>query len=389
MKPPPLFCFLAIIVSASIVIPHSVSSRTWHVNATGTGDAPTIQAAIDSAGTGDEIVVAPGYYSWSNQGSGDYMGLIRFLTRDHYVTLRSEMGPEMTTIDAENQSRVIYCHGMNHITVDGFTIKRGYAPHWGDRCGGGFFTHIPGETVRNCIFINNHAEYGGGISCVINDRNFTVENCTFRNNVSTRYGGAMGLANGTGSISIAGCSFSNNHSTLDGGAIFAYNCSAYISSCIFSGNRSEQRGSVLGNQTNSSLILHGSTACYNSQYESAISCAYDCSIILSYNILAFNHGSLFEIDASSGGNIGCCDIYGNARGDDIPAGLVNDGYNVFLDPLFCGAPGSDNYFLRSDSPCQPGNLPGIRCLLIGARGVGCSAVPIKNTTWGGLKNLHK
>ena len=31
-------------------------SRVWHVNVEGTGDAQTIQAAVDSAGPGDAIV---------------------------------------------------------------------------------------------------------------------------------------------------------------------------------------------------------------------------------------------------------------------------------------------------------------------------------------------
>ena len=52
------------------------------------GDQPTIQAAINAADDGDQIIVAPNIYSET-------------ITIDKGLTLRSSAGPEVTIIDAE------------------------------------------------------------------------------------------------------------------------------------------------------------------------------------------------------------------------------------------------------------------------------------------------
>lgn len=383
------FFFLPFFIFSAILMP-TASARVWYVDSSGTGDAPTIQSAIDSASAGDEIVVAPGYYSWTNQGTGDERGFIRFMERDFYVTLRSESGPGLTTLDAEYNSRVIYCHGMNHVTVEGFTITRGEAPDFGDNVGGGFFTHIPAETVRNCIFTFNRARYGGGISCVINDRFFVVEDCTFIENVSYQGGGAISLWNGTGSISISDCVFNGNSSQDEGGAIFMYNCGASIDNSVFYGNESATSGAVLYFYSDYMIGMEDCTICYNSDGEPVIGSLPGGTLNIYRTILAFNGGTLFGLASSTGGTADCSDIFANDGGDMIPPNLLDTGRNIHLDPLFCGIPYSHNYLLRSDSPCFPSNRPdGLWCQVIGAESIGCGGVSSQESSWGRMKMIHR
>jgi hypothetical protein len=51
----------------SLCWPFGAFSRTWYVRNDGTGDAPTIQAAVDSASSGDTVLVGPGTYSSANE----------------------------------------------------------------------------------------------------------------------------------------------------------------------------------------------------------------------------------------------------------------------------------------------------------------------------------
>jgi hypothetical protein len=71
-----------------LVLAGSVSARTWYVKADGTGDAPTIQAGVDSTAAGDTVLVGPGTY---------YNGPSGVDVREN-VVVTSEWGPLETTL---------------------------------------------------------------------------------------------------------------------------------------------------------------------------------------------------------------------------------------------------------------------------------------------------
>ncbi len=391
-----LAALAALGLGGAVAPPAGTQARTWYVTVEGNGDAPTIQAAVDSAATGDSIVVAPGYYSWSNQGSGDEMGFIRLMRGKDYITLRSEAGPAATTLDAEYRSRVIYCQGMNHATIEGFTIKRGEAPAWGDYCGGGFFTHIPRDAVRNCVFLYNRAQYGGGVSCVINDGTFVLENCTFIGNEATRSGGAVILANGMGLPSIIGCVMRGNRATLDGGAVYQYNCPSLIDRCVVAGNEAGRDGGAFHGAAVADARIARSTICRNDSPNYAVGASGGAGFSLELVVVAFNAGAGLALGGTAAASIACCDVFGNAGGDAIPPGFADGGGTIALDPLFCGVPGSDNYYLRSDSPCLPfvnpdpaALRPGTACSTMGAFPAGCGTTAIERSSWGRIKGVYR
>lgn len=102
----------------------TASATTIHVDVTncpGPGDGSevnpycSIQAAIDNATDGDEVVVA----------AGTYLEPIDFLADD--ITVRSADGPEVTTIDGQG-SAVVVRHGGNlgpGAILEGFTLTGG------------------------------------------------------------------------------------------------------------------------------------------------------------------------------------------------------------------------------------------------------------------------
>ena len=69
-------------------------------------------------------MVAAGTYTWSGEGTGDSLGLIRMKSG---IVLRSETGEaDCVTIDAEGQGRVLYGENLANTTrIEGFTTTGG------------------------------------------------------------------------------------------------------------------------------------------------------------------------------------------------------------------------------------------------------------------------
>ncbi len=172
------------------------------------GDEPTIQAGIDAAVDGDEVVVAP----------GTYLESIDFLGKA--IWLRSSAGAELTMIDGTGNFHVVACgSGEGPDTVlSGFTITGGNAngsPP--DDDGGGMFNYNGSSpTVTNCTFSDNSASFFGGGMRNANSSSPTVTNCTFEGNTADRGGG---MSNGASSSpTVTNCTFSGNIATI-GGAV--------------------------------------------------------------------------------------------------------------------------------------------------------------------------
>jgi pectin methylesterase-like acyl-CoA thioesterase len=164
----------------------------------------TIQAAVDAASNGDEIVVAPGTYANIRVAIANYLS----------ITLRASGTAEETILEGDGQGPVIRCGAYSDVDIEGFTIT------------GGGSSDLPGEA--------------GGITCMLCA--LTLSNCVIAENSSSD-AGALTLLDinyaGVDQPVITGCDFSNNSATSEswsGGAIWIRDSNPTITNCTFSNN---------------------------------------------------------------------------------------------------------------------------------------------------------
>jgi len=363
----------------------ALSSRSWNVNTGGTGDAPTIQAAIDSAGAGDEIVVAPGTYTWSSQGHTGEYGMIFFEAYIGGFTLRSEGGPGVTILDAEYQGRVMFIQGHNDIVIDGFTFVNGVAPI-DYNAGGGLIGHLSSPVIRNCVFTGNSANQGGGlwyggVSAPV------IESCIFYDN-NAYHGGGICLVNSSTTGTITDCIIRGNTAASRGGGMLAHNYRFDINNSAICTNSAGSRGGAISMSETEPSIVRQCTLSENESPDGGGIHLEDGAIIeISCSIIAFGRaGGAFSIREGTTLDVENCIFWSNAGGDSIPSGGNDSGNNYFIDPQFCGVPGSGNWKLQADSPCLQRNHPsGFLCDQIGACRSGCGTVGTERSSWGTIR----
>ena len=152
------------------------------------GDQPTIQAGINAALPGDQVLVAPGTYTGAGNKNLDFGG--------KNIAVVSAAGPMTTIIDAQGSGRAFHLHsGLDSSAlVEGFTIRNGNASPYG----GGILIDQASPTIRNCILTGNTAtDEGGGIAVIDVDggppENPAIEHCTLTANAAPTGGGGIAV----------------------------------------------------------------------------------------------------------------------------------------------------------------------------------------------------
>ena len=132
-------------VLAALLLPVASQAATIRVPA----DAPTIQQAIDLAAAGDTVLVSP----------GTYVETINF--RGKAITVASEQGPAVTTIDGNHAGSVVtFAAGEGRGAVlQGFTIRNGATSY----SGGGVLVQNAAPSILGNWIVNNGACSGAGI----------------------------------------------------------------------------------------------------------------------------------------------------------------------------------------------------------------------------------
>ena len=219
-----------------------------------------IQAAINDANDGDQIILTPGVYTGIPDQSINMLG--------KSITLRSQDPNDVavvrTTIlqcasDA-NQSTsairfqsefvgtstlsgltitggltrpAIMCHTDSQVILDSCVIRDNYA-HGLDCCEASL-------VLIDCVFQKNRATFGGAVLC--DDSEVEMQDCVFIQNLARGEGGGIYLS----STNLRGvrCQWIGNLAISGAGLYMDYSTLLNLSNCLWSGNRALETGGGL------------------------------------------------------------------------------------------------------------------------------------------------
>jgi hypothetical protein len=219
------------------------SARTWFITSDGMGDAPTIQAGIDSSTAGDTVLVECGTYYEHD------------ISLKSGICLSSETGDAAcVTIDAQQEGRGVRCDSITGVVVDGLTITGGLAQQ-----GGGMFCRESEVTLTNVEFLGNTAEggvaNGGGGIYVSGNLGPTVTGCIFSDNSAGWYGGGAWVNAPNLQVVFAECLFLDNRADDYGGGVCCTSGEANLYDCWLEGNVAEAGGGIAYNSGDGGSVL--------------------------------------------------------------------------------------------------------------------------------------
>lgn len=340
--------------NVSLKVYSNLEDSALLVRPDGSGDYPTIQAAINAAAEGDTVLLADGLFT--GEGNRD----LYFNGKE--LVVASESGdPESCIIDVEGAPGAghrgfSFSNGEGPgAVITGLTVMGGYQDLASStlRYSGGAIScrGLSSPTISNCIFLGNSAvgtdQQGGAIFC--DDASPVISDCTFEGNTAAT-GGAVSATNVSSPV-ITNCLFVGNEALRFGGAVTAHEQDAFvtISSCTFEGQIYPANTGTLASLYYGRLQVDHTIVTNGSAYSVAITAPADIQI-------------------------SCSNIFGNASGDwfgHFAVQLGTDG-NINLDPQYCLDDNvAQSYGLNEDSPCAPDYNPG--CGLIGYLPVACGS----------------
>ncbi len=185
---------------------------------------PTIQAAIDAAQPGDEVVIADGVYTGPGNKDLDFAG--------KPITVRSASGdPATCIIDCEQQGRGFRFHNGETAAsvIQDLTIRNGNATYGG----GGVYCIMASPTISNCCISGSTGIGWGGAVCGYSCSP-TLVNCTMTGNTAD-FGGALYFW-GAGNPTVVNCTLSHGTAYYGGGMVCGGDANATLLSCVLTDN---------------------------------------------------------------------------------------------------------------------------------------------------------
>jgi hypothetical protein len=367
----------------SFVVVPPLHAKTWSINHDGSGAAPTIQAGIDSASSGDTVLVGPGTYYERLKLVGKNVALLGAQGAENTILSGATLTGDtlsILTIDAVDSTAYI----------NGFTFQDNGADSVEQSHGGAIYCRTGSPSIENNIFRRNFAGSGGAIEVHYRIESGTthIHGNSFFENTALSTGGAIAILFADSTF-IDGNRFEENAVLGSdglvgiGGAIgLRFSGFIRVRSNVFLKNYAEYGGG-LSVEHGTALVEYNSFALNYGTYPLAPGCirAYGSATLrLANNIIASTtSGAGVTLVGSPGGHptlvLICNDFWQNAEGDYAwyfmdPVSSQDD---FHADPMFCDPVGG-NLTVAPASPCLPQNNP--TCGQVGALGKGCDFVPV-------------
>jgi len=239
--------------------------------------------------------------------------------------------------------------------------------------GGAIECYLMSIVLTDCTFTGNSADEGGALYTGM-DARYTANNCRFVNNSATDFGGAV-YGEDFFALTMIDCWFEGNTAT-EGGAVYirtAWGNDPQFTGCSFFNNSSSGGGGVLRVVTEGIVRVDNSTFAENSAQYGAI--AYlsgggGPQVLMDQCIVVNGKGGgTFSCQTPATATLTCTNVYGNSGGNwqSCINGQEGSNGNISADPLFCGAIGSGDLTIRSNSPCATAG-----CGFMGSQQVACS-----------------
>lgn len=389
-------------------------ARIWNVTPGGTGDAPTIQAAIDSAATGDTLDISAGFY-------------LESCSIVNKTLLIRGAGAGQTEIGWPDHGHVIRLKGPDNFTeIRDLTLSDGRANSLGDPEGGTYGGGLLAEEavfalIRCHVLRCSAGGLGGGVyatfqpfiptghpagpprpaasgadgrgPAVAGRPAIVIEDCLFEGGFAGSEGGGLVLE--FTQFLITGCTFRNNFA-VQGGGVSILDSIGWIERSLFEGNEALQDGGgvKIDERTNfevSALLVGDNTFVRNKadRWGSGLVLGQGHGIEVERNLFVDQGGlasaviGCMTLDVEYKG--GCNHFWNNGRPKvaDCPP-LADD---TTGEPFLCGAASGD-YRICAASPLLARDCGAAGAFGIGCGGSGC-ATPTRSTTWSGIKTLFR